>query len=233
MQLRQADTTTPQSRNQSRTDYELVTRICAGEPALLELIMRRYNQRLFRIARAILRDDGEAEEIVQDTYIRAYHHLSDFHGPQGFGSWLCRIAVNQARMRARRADWQTRQPVCTALDNTRPEAAMNRSASPTPEDDMYRSQLRELLQHAIDDLPDTYRVAFMLREVEQMSVREAATCLDIEPGTVKTRVFRARRQLRRLLRDEIHTSTREAFGFAGHRCDRIVTTVFRRLHDVI
>lgn len=213
------------------TDEELVVRIRAGELALLELVMRRYNQRLFRIARGILRDDGEAEEVVQDAYIRAYQHLDECRVPQGFGGWLCRIAVNQSLKRARRADWQTRHPATERLDDADQELAMSRSASssPLPEDAAYRQQLRQLLQQAIDALPDAYRIAFVLREVEQMSVRETATCLGIEPTTVKTRVFRARRLLRRTLSERVHAATREAFGFAGHRCDRIVAQVFARL----
>ncbi len=216
------------------TDHELVIRIRNGQLALFEVIMRRYNQRLFRIARGILRDDGEAEEVVQDSYIRAYEHLDEFQGPHGFSGWLSRIAINQALMRARRADWQTRQWVTERLDDAGQElTTMDRSTStsPTPEDAAYQNELRVLLQQAIDALPDPYRLTFMMREVEQMSVRETAACLGIESATVKTRVFRARRMLRRTLSKQVRAATSEAFGFAGHRCDRIVARVLARLSD--
>lgn len=214
------------------TDSELAARIQGGELGLFELVMRRYNQRLFRIARSILRDDGEAEEAVQETYIRAYQHLDELRGPQGFGSWLCRIVTTQALMRIRRADWAAPRLSADEVGGAAErELAMGTRApsSPTPEDSAYREQLLGLLEQAIDALPDPYRVAFVMREVEQMSVRETAACLNIEAATVKTRVHRARRLLRQTLSARVQAATSEAFGFAGSRCDRIVARVLARL----
>lgn len=224
--------TETQPQPKQLTDNELVIRIRDGEVALLEVLMRRYNQRLFRIARSVLGDDGEAEDVVQDTYIRAYRHLNEFKGPRGFGRWLCRIASNRALMRARRADWARRsRPQPGDGESPNQETTMHTpvSAEPGPEDAAYRDQIRGLIEQAIDALPEHYRTAFTMREVEQMSVRETAACLGIETATVKSRVHRARRLLRRDMSRRVHAAARDAFGFDGKRCDRLVARVFEQL----
>lgn len=212
-------------------DHVVATRVLAGDAALFELIMRRYNRRLFRIARGILGDDAEAEDAVQDAYIRAYLKLAQFRGPGGFASWLCQIATNESLMRHRR-----RAPAPAALSEldepSNREAVMTDPHSPfaNPEAALHDLQLRRLLERAIDDLPDAYRAAFVLREVEQMSVVETAACLGIEPATVKTRVHRARRLLQLSLSQELAAVLPTAFAFDGERCDRLVAGVFQRLN---
>lgn len=212
-------------------DEHLVAQVREGETAAFELIMRRYNRRLFRIARGILRDDGEAEDCVQETYVRAWFAMAQFRGPAGFGGWLCRIATNEALMRRRRLArrWTLVSPPGDEDgDASRPEEVQ--SAAPGPAAQLHERQLRQLLETAIDKLPDGCRDAFVLREVEQMSVAETAGCLGIEEGAVKTRVHRARKLLQRTLRDELSTVLSGAFEFGGNRCDRLVAGVFRRIN---
>lgn len=211
-------------------DQRVVARVLAGEPELFELIMRRYNRRLFRIARSILGNDAEAEDAVQDAYVRAYFRLGQFRGPEGFGGWLCRIASNEALMRRRR-----RGPPQDGLEvleqPAHTEAAMIDPSAPAanPEAALHEAQLQRLLEHAIDALPEDFRVTFVLREVEQMTVAETAACLGIEPGTVKTRVHRARQLLQKNISSELGAVLSGAYGFDGARCDRLVAGVFARI----
>lgn len=212
-------------------DAVVAARVLAGEIELFELIMRRYNQRLFRIARGILGVDAEAEDAVQEAYVRAYLKLGQFRGPDGFSGWLCQIATNEALMHYRRRRG-LRQVDLSALDEpANQEAAMTNSHSPSsnPEAALHDLQMRHLLEQAIDQLPDTYRAAFVLREVEQMSVAETSACLGIEPATVKTRVHRARQLMQRNLTAELAGALSGAFSFDGARCDRIVDRVLQRL----
>lgn len=214
------------------TDFELVERVRGGELALYELIMRRYNQRLFRIARGILKNDGEAEDMVQEAWIRAYRHLGEFQGPQGFGSWLCRIAANLALMRARRSDWARPHLPAEVLGRPGEITPMHSHSSTSPEDAAWNSQLRGFMEDAIDSLPDLYRSCFVMREVEQMSIRETAEALGIKPAAVKSRAFRARRLLQARLNRQTGQAVSEVFGFAGERCDRIVKEVFRNIENL-
>lgn len=213
-------------------DAQLVAQIRDGQTALFELVMRRYNRRLFRIARGILRDDAEAEDCVQEAYIRAWFALAQFRGPAGFASWLCRIATNEALMRRRRLV-RARRLRAGNDSGSPPDGAIGCeepcSVAPGPAAQLHERQLRQLLEVAIDSLPDGCRDAFVLREVEQMSVAETATCLGIEEGAVKTRVHRARRLMQRNLRDELAAVLTGAFDFDGARCDRLVAGVIRRI----
>lgn len=212
------------------SDEELVRHVRSGHPRAFEPVMRRYNQRLFRAARGITGSDAEAEDVVQDAYVRAYTRINEFRGPKGLGAWLTRIAVNQALMRKRRPD--AADPTGPEYDDETPrEDAMandDRSAR-TPEQEAANDQLGRLLERCVDDLPASYRVAFILREIEQLSVAETAQSLGIPAATVKTRVHRARRLLRDQLSRELAGASGQAYRFAGHRCDRIVETVFLRL----
>ena len=216
------------------SDVEVVARVQAGEHALFELIMRRYNRRLFRIARGILRDDAEAEDAVQEAYVSACFKLNQFRGPEGFATWLCQIATNAALMR-RRSRARGGLTLVGAPDEAHAdETAMAQLRSPpeTPEAALHSHQLASLLEQAIDALPDTYRSAFVMREVEQMSVADTARCLGIEEATVKTRVHRARRLLQRDLTAELSAALSGTYGFDGARCDRIVTSVVARLNEL-
>lgn len=222
---------TDRHRLEQLPDSVIAARVLAGEIGLFELLMRRYNQRLFRIARGILGADAEAEDAVQDAYVCAYLKLAQFRGPHGFASWLCQIATNEALMRHRRRT-RVHAPLSELDAPANQEAAMFDPHSPTgnPEASLHDLQMRRLLEQAIDHLPDIYRAAFMLREVEQMSVAEAAACLGVEPATVKTRVHRARRLLRKNLTAELTAALSGAFAFDGNRCDRLVSQVIQRLN---
>ena len=226
------DLPTASTPRTSWPDDDLVAAAQRSDAKAFETLMRRYNRRLFRIARGILRDDGEAEDCVQETYVRAWFALAQFRGPAGFATWLCRIATNEALMRRRHLARRW-----TSIGSTGDEtAAASRpdeiqSTAPGPAAQLHERQIRQLLEAAIDKLPDGCRDAFVLREVEQMTVAETAACLGIEEGAVKTRVHRARKLLQRSLHDELSTVLSGAFEFAGDRCDRLVAGVFRRINS--
>lgn len=212
-------------------DREIVQSVLAGDTARFELIMRRYNRRLYRIARSVLRNDADAEDAVQDAYIRAYEHLQHFRGTGAFSAWLAKIALNEARGRLRGADGAGSG---ISFDDPQESEEANYMANliatlPSPEQNVARGEVRQLLEAAIDALPDAYRMTFIMCGVEEMSVAETADCLDVEPATVKTRYHRARNILRRQLAGLVDESAGALFSFDGERCDRIVAGVFRRL----
>jgi RNA polymerase sigma-70 factor (ECF subfamily) len=215
-------------------DQALVARIVGGDTGAFELVMRRHNGALFRAARAILRDDADSEDALQEAYLAAYRHLAEFRGDARLSTWLTRIVINQAlgRLRARRRD-----NVVELHDDTQDAAvaqgeAMDDADARSPEAGAMRSQLRRLLERKIDALPLAFRTAFMLREVEEMTIEEAAECLAIPAATVRTRVFRARAMLRASLAEDMDVATGEVFSFAGARCDRIVASVLGRLREI-
>ena len=216
------------------TDGELVSRIVAGDHRAFEALMRRHNGRLFRAARAILKDDGLAEDAVQEAYLEAYRHMADFRGESQVGTWLVRIAVNQSLMRLRK---HKRDRVVVPFD-TRPshdgeDGVMDLPDETTesPSATVLRHEMRQTLERHIDKLPASFRAVFVLREVEEMSVEETAEALGIPPATVRTRLFRARGLLRQALALDVDHATRDVFSFAGARCDRIVATVLARLPE--
>jgi RNA polymerase sigma-70 factor (ECF subfamily) len=207
------------------TDEEIVARVRAGEPRLFELIMRRYNQRIYRAVRAIVREDGEAEDIMQDAYVRAYAHLADFEGRALFSTWLTRIAVHEALARLRR---QRRfQPLDDQTHET--QAPMPSPLRFSPEQQASDGEIRTILEKAIDALPDDFRSVFVLRAVEEMSGSETAECLGIPEETVKTRLFRARAKLQQLLLEALEPAAQGAYAFHLSRCDRVVENVLGRL----
>ena len=213
-------------------DRALVARIIGGDSAAFEILMRRHNGALFRTARAILRDDADAEDALQEAYLAAYRNLGAFRGDARLSTWLTRIVINQAlgRLRARRRD----NVVGLHDDMGEPAGeakgdAMDEAPAASPELGALRAQLRRLLEREIDALPLAFRTAFMLREVEEMPIDEVAASLEIPPATVRTRVFRARAMLRAALAEELDLATGDVFAFAGARCDRIVAAVLARL----
>jgi RNA polymerase sigma-70 factor (ECF subfamily) len=210
-------------------DQALVARIVGGDAAAFEIVMRRHNGALFRTARAILRDDAEAEDALQEAYLAAYRNLGAFRGDARLATWLTRIVINQAlgRLRARRRDNVVELHDDAAGDVG--EDAMDESPAASPETGAMRAQLRVLLEREIDALPLAFRTAFILREVEEMPIDDVAECLAIPAATVRTRVFRARAMLRAALAEELDVVTGDAFAFAGARCDRIVAAVLARL----
>lgn len=215
-------------------DREIVNRVTAGDVGLFELIMRRYNQRLFRIARSILKNDADAEDAVQEGYVAAYYKLGQFRGPEGFGSWLGRIVTNEALMR-RRSKVRLKVVSLSGLEELEHQEALMIDPSlpgENPEAAMHEGQLQQLLADAVDELPDVFRAAFVLREIEQLSVAETAAYLGVEPATVKTQVHRARRLLQKNLNAELSAALAGTYQFDGTRCDRLVTRVFERLNGL-
>jgi RNA polymerase sigma-70 factor, ECF subfamily len=201
-------------------DDELVARIRTGERALFAILVRRYNRRLFRTARAILGDDAEAEDVVQDAYVRAYANLHQFAGRASFATWLTRIAVHEALARARRRG---------RFDDIEEALPVLPSTAPDPEQRASDAELARVLESAIDTLPAVFRAVFMLREVEGLSTAETAACLDIPEQTAKTRLHRARALLRGALEAHARPALPAAFPCAGARCDRIVAAVMARI----
>ncbi len=215
-------------KSESLTDEEVVNRVRAGETALYEVIMRRYNQRLYRVARAILHNDAEAEDVMQDAYVRAYTHLGQFAARSPFSSWLTRIAVNEALAR-RRLSKQHQEVDATEFDG---EISMqDLYKSPDPEQNASGAQLREFLEQAVLDLPEQYRTVIMLRDIEELSTAETADALDLTVENVKIRLHRGHGMIRDWLFERIGANAKEAFPFMGIRCDRVVQAVFCRLAD--
>lgn len=218
------------------TDEEVAARVLAGETGLFEVLVRRYNRRLFRIARAIVRDEAEAEDIMQETYVRAFAALGQFQGRSSWATWLTRIAVNEALARLRRRGrFVGREGIDGGEDDMESEQAargVSGGRSIGPEETTSARELSGFVERAVDDLPDSYRMVFMLREVEELSTIETAACLDISEELVKVRLHRARGELRRLLDARLGAATREVFDFHLSRCDRIVAAVMGRLSGV-
>ena len=214
------------SAQASDSDGVLVSRVLAGETALFERIMRRHNQRVFRAARAIVRDDAEAEDVMQETYTRAFAHLGQFRGDAQLGTWLVRIAVHEAFARVRR---QRRLAPLPPGDDMEALPMPDRAMPIDPEREANNAELRRLLERAIDDLPETYRTVFVLREVEGLSTATTAECLGVSEEVVKTRLLRARTRLRDGLYERAGAVASDAFTFGAERCDRVVAAVLSRL----
>lgn len=205
------------------SDEVIVGRVCAGEHELFELLMRRHNARVYRAARAILHDAAEAEDVMQDAYVRAYEHLGEFQGRARFSTWLTRIAVHEALARVRRGKR------FDSLESHTEEPSMSTSSGSSPEQQTSDGEMRTLLEGAVDALPDDFRAVFVLRAVEGMSGAEVAECLGIAEETVKTRLFRARGRLQEMLIESIEPALPAVYGFHLSRCDRVVAAVLRRI----
>jgi RNA polymerase sigma-70 factor, ECF subfamily len=209
------------------TDEEVVNRVKAGDTALYEIIMRRYNQRLYRVARAILRDDGEAEDVMQDAYVRAFEKLDQFAGKSAFATWLMRIAVNESLGRLK-----LRQRI-DQLDDDNDSLGVSMSlteGASDPESQASVGELTELLEMALLALPEQYRAVVMLRDVEEMTTSETAAALDLTEENVKVRLHRGRTMIRNWLIERVGTTIRSAFPFMGERCDRVVAAVFSKIN---
>ena len=219
-----------QAHTETLTDEDLVNLARARDEAAVRAITNRYNRRLFRIARSILRNDGEAEDVVQETYVRAFTGLDLFRGNARFGTWITRIAMNEAlgRLRRRRptVDWETYGANRNQAEIIHfPASAVNND----PEKVMAQSEVRAVLEQAIDELPDAFRAVFVARIVEGMSVDETADLFGLQPETVKTRLHRARRLLREELDKQLGPALTSSFPFDGQRCDRMTESVVRRI----
>ena len=198
-------------------DEEIVRRVLDGETALFELIVRRYNQRLFRTTRAILRDDDAAEDAMQEAYLRAFAKLDQFAGEARFSTWLTKIAVYEALGRLRKAKFE--EELDEAMD-----------AEDNPERAAYGRELQSAIEQAVDSLPPMYRTIFVMREVNELSVAETADCLGITQENVKTRLHRARTLLQKRLEQAIGSVSVHAFSYMGSRCDRMTAAVMERIH---
>ncbi len=222
-----ASTLLQQVESKSLSDEDVVRRVLAGETALFEIIMRRHNQRLYRVARAILRDDGEAEDVMQDAYVRAYRNLAQFEGRAKFSTWLTRIAVHEALSRKQRRG--NMQELDAMVESDKDRIQQMRSREATPEQNVAAGEMRGVLESAIGKLPEKYRTVFVLREVEGMSTTETADSLELTEENIKIRLHRAKALLRKDLFSQVGGSVREVMQFHFNRCDRVVARVFERI----
>jgi RNA polymerase sigma-70 factor (ECF subfamily) len=208
------------------SDEQVVSRILAGQTALFEVLMRRHNERLYRAARAILKDGSEAEDVMQQAYVNAYSHLRQFDGRSKFSTWLTRIAIHEALARARRRGRYLSTDADALFTAGHPAPV---SSAPDPERQAFARELGILMESAIDRLPDGAREVFILRHVERMSTDEVAETLNVSEAVVKTRLSRARAALRRDLDAHAGIAESNAFRFLRPRCDRLVAAVLARI----
>jgi RNA polymerase sigma-70 factor, ECF subfamily len=209
------------------SDEAIVERVRGGDTALYEILVRRHNQRLYRTIRAILRDDRDVEDVMQQAYVDAYTHLDQFRGAAKFSTWLTRIAVNRA---IRNGQGERRQLALVSPDADA-DLAIEYTAAPglDPEHAMYGHELRTVLESLVDDLPEPFRVVFVMREVEGLSTAETAASLSINEDTVKTRLHRAKRLLREHLDRKLGPAASQIYPFHLSRCDRVVERVMKAL----
>jgi RNA polymerase sigma-70 factor (ECF subfamily) len=209
------------------SDHDLIARVRNGEGAAFEKLMRRYNQRIFRTARAVLRDEAEAEDVVQETFVRAFRHLEQFEERSSVGTWLTRIAVNEALSRLRRSQ---RFNVLDSETNQEEGGSYSvESKQPGPEEQASSQELRSVLTAAIDSLSQELRTVFVLREIEGLSTLETSEALQLTSEAVRVRFHRARQALRRAVEKQVGDKVQGLFTFAGARCDRTVAQVFLKL----
>ena len=204
------------------TDLEVVHRVVAGDTALFEILMRRYNQRVYRAVRAVLRTDDDVEDVMQQAYLNAFAHLRQFADRAQFSTWLIRIAVNEALARLRKRDrdaWDGDEDVMRTIE----------SAVPSPEQQAQTSQLRAVMEEELAALPATYRTVLVLRDVEGLSTAETASCLDVSEEVVKTRLHRARGMVRERIASRAGAMLTSVYPFGNARCDRVVEAVMARL----
>ena len=206
------------------TDDEVVRRVLDGDAPLFEVLMRRYNQRLFRVARAVLKDASEAEDVMQHAYVQAFTHLAQFEGRARFSTWLTRIALYEALGRARKRDHPSRPD---ERERSSVEAVL--SADPDPEQQALQGEARSLLEESISSLPPLYRAVFVMREVEGLDTAETAECLEVSEDVVKTRLRRSRALLRHALLERAGVATATAFSFHLTRCNRVVARVLEAI----
>jgi RNA polymerase sigma-70 factor (ECF subfamily) len=201
-----------------------------GDRAAFEQLMRQYNRRLYRLARAALRDDTEAEDALQEAYLAAYRSIDRFRGESTLSTWLSRLVLNECFGRLRRG--ARRQKVIPMVSPTQEMDAVPEADSERPDRLLARAQMRALLERKLDTLPEAFRLVFVLRSVEELSVEETAQTLGIPEATVRSRYFRAKGLLREALAQEIDLAERDIFEFGGPHCDRIVASVLARLESV-
>ncbi|SAK64244.1 RNA polymerase sigma factor [Caballeronia glebae] len=220
----------PAQHTPNDDDLSIARRVVAGDRSAFELLMRRHNRRLYRLARATLRNDAEAEDALQDAYLHAYRSMSQFRGDARIFTWLSRLVLNECFARIRRsARRQNVIPIVDAPDYVEQAEAMHTHDDTAPDEALARSQVRALLERKLDELPELFRIVFVLRSIEEMSVEETAQCLNIPEATVRSRHFRARSMMRESLAQAFDLAERDVFAFGGARCDRIVARVLSKL----
>jgi RNA polymerase sigma-70 factor (ECF subfamily) len=220
----------PQIAATEATEAELVARARGRDEVAIRVIMQTNNRRLYRIARGILRNDSEAEDVVQETWVRAFTHLKDFRGDSSLATWLARIAMNEAlgRLRRQRPSVDVDTLAAGVIEAQIIQFPLS-APSEDPEKSMAQREIQHVVEHAIDELPDGFRIVFITRVIEGMNVEETAEILGLKPETVKTRLHRARNMLRENVEKKIGPVVMEAFPFAGKRCERLTETVLKRL----
>lgn len=211
------------------SDEEVVERVLAGEKALFEIIMRRYNQRLYRVSRSILGNDTEAEDVMQDTYVRAYTNLHQFESRAKFSTWLTKIAVHESLARVRLRSRLVDMDSLTETDEVNMKFV---SGAPSPAQEALTETLRIVLEAAVDSLPEIYRSVFVMRDIEGMNTAETAQSMDISEEAVKVRLHRARSMLRKDIYARTGAATASAFEFMGARCDQVVATVMEKIQSL-
>ena len=222
----------PRVAEAAESDVQLALSAAAGNTMAFETIVRRHNRLLFRTARGVVPDDAEAQDVVQETYLRAFTNLQAYRGDSSLGTWLVRIAINVAlgsqRKKGRFVPFEDAVPPADAadLEETMP---LHTPDNEGPDSRAERQEMRALLQASIEDLPAIYRSVFILRAVEELSVEETAFCLGVSEDVVKTRFLRARAMLRDKLTQRVENCARETFAFAGERCDAVLAHVMAEL----
>jgi RNA polymerase sigma-70 factor (ECF subfamily) len=217
----------PETAAAELSDDVLVARAIVRDEAAIRAIVQRYNQRLYRLARSVLRDDVEAEDAVQQGYVKAFAGLKGFRGDAGLGTWLSRIVINVALDTARR-----RRPTVELSDEVERATAANPTPALDPERSLAQREIRNLTEKAIDELPEAFRTVLVARLVEGMSIDETAELLGIKPETVKTRLHRAREQVKQTLERQLGPALTGVFPFLGRRCERVADAVIARLKTI-
>lgn len=212
-------------------EAQILRGVLAGDEIAFERMMRRYNRRLYRLARAVLRDDAEAEDALQDGFLAAYRKIHAFRGDASLSTWLSRLVLNECLARRRRTARRDNIVPMLAISPEQDIDTMGIAANEAPDTALARAQLRSLLEGKLDALPEGFRTVFVLRCVEELSVEETAASLGIPEATVRSRHFRARSMLRESLAQEIDLAERDVFSFDGERCDRIVGGVLSRVRQ--
>ena len=215
------------------TDTDIVRRVRAGDGALFEILMRRHNQRVYRVVRAIVKDEGDVEDVMQQAYINAFTHLHQFEERTQFSTWLIQIALHEAFARRRKMRLpESMARIGSDADDDRGEF-IDALPSPhaDPERQAYAQELRRVLEAAVDTLPENYRTVFMLRDVEGLSTSETGESLSLGEEAVKTRLHRARAMIRRAVTAQIGEVATAAFQFHAPRCDRVVAAVLARVAE--
>jgi len=211
-------------------DGSIVRRIAAGDRSAFEGLMRRHNRRLYRLARAALRDETEAQDALQDAYLQAYWSIGQFRGDAALATWLSRLVLNECLGRLRRNNRRQKVIPIVSSPTDREIDAVCANESELPERTVGRAQMRALLERKLDEIPEAFRVVFVLRSVEELSVEETAQSLGIAEATVRSRHFRAKSLLRESLAQELDLAERDVFEFGGAHCDRVVAGVLGRLN---